>query len=152
MLVREPRIFCVDDDPNLIEIMRTIMMNYPRISSHLHHSIAGASKILNFYHYDVDAIILDMSLEDGSGRKFTSQIRHQEKVFSLPKPIAIFWYTGWPIDLNDLYDPNTQAYYAYSVAELFSKSIDAPTLIPKIMTRLGLTTYYEPLVLKKEVD
>jgi DNA-binding NarL/FixJ family response regulator len=120
------QIVCVDDDEETRELLKVAAMVYPHVLFYLHHTKAGGERTLARQNYAVDAVILDIALEDGSGREATDAIRKKEPNYGHKKPIEIFWYTGWPIDLNNDYDPMTQTYYACQVRQLFRKPY-APT-------------------------
>ncbi len=137
-MINTPRIICVDDDVDTVELMAVAAMDYPDKMFYLHHSVAGGLKRLHQLNYNVNAIILDISLEDGSGRQLTEHIRNHESNYGRTKKIPIFWYSGWKINLNDTYDPITQTFYACGVVKLFVKPVSPIDMFKEITTYLEL--------------
>lgn len=129
-----PNIICVDDDKETIDMMAFTAMSYGDAAMfHLHQSIGGALKRLAHLHYNVAAIILDISLEDGSGRELTEHIRNHEQNYGRSTKIPIFWYTGWKIDLEDVHDPFTQTFYACEVVKLFVKPTTPQEMFDEVL-------------------
>src|SRR5689334_17967353 len=58
----------------------------------------SALKALARLNYEVDAVILDLSMPDIDGINLTEQIRNNESIRSRPQAIPIFWQTGWPVN------------------------------------------------------
>lgn len=131
-------IICVDDNADTIDIMATAAMAFPHVMFYLHHTKAGGERTLARRNYNVDAVVLDISLEDGSGREATDAIREKEPYYGHPKQIEIFWYTGWPIDLNNSYDPMVQTFYACGVQTIFRKPFPPSEMFRHILTSLDI--------------
>lgn len=136
---RPCRILFVDDEQDSIDMMEAAAMNYPQIMFYLHRSIAGGMRTLHERNFDIDAVILDLSLTDGSGRRATEDIREQETIRGKDQKTAIFWYTGWPIDLDDEENPLTETFNNCGVAKVFRKPYGSVSMIEEVREIISRT-------------
>jgi CheY-like chemotaxis protein len=101
----------------------------------------GGISALQFLHdvnYDVNAVVLDLGLPDMNGFTLTAAIRNGENVRSKQRPIAIFWFTGWPFDENNPGDPLVIIQAKYSVARIFKKDVDIIDVIEEVKEYVNL--------------
>lgn len=59
----------------------------------------GGFDALSYLHkieYHVDAIVVNLSMPDIDGIRFTRLVRENEQLLGKAKPIDIYWLTDWP--------------------------------------------------------
>lgn len=142
------KIVCIDDDPDIEKLLAHAAMEYPHVMFYIHKTKSGGEHRLVIENYEVDAVVLDIALQDGSGREATKSIRKKEHLYPPHKMIEIFWYTGMDIDLDNIYDPRTQTYYACQVRQLFKKPYPADDMFKVILTFLGIPLKNPRIVLE----
>lgn len=135
-----PRVLIVDDDETN-GVNEYIAQQYPHIMFYCHVTASGGLKRLHDMGYDFEAVILDLALPDQTGREMTHTIRKVEAEYGNKKPVKIYWYTGWPIDLENAADTHTQSYFACDVAKLFVKGDSTvDEVIEEVLGRLSVSS------------
>jgi CheY-like chemotaxis protein len=128
---QHPSIMLVDDDINTRELMSIVAE-----SQGLFISIKeGALSALGFLHelnYDVDAVIIDLSLPDMDGITLTKQIRQNENLRSKQHPMKVFWFTGWPFDRKNPNDPIMLGAKDTHVEHVYAKPYDSTTILREV--------------------
>ena len=121
----------VDDDVDLLALY-----DFMEVSNDVLIVVreGGLSALKSLYdlNYDVDAVLMDLSMPDIDGIRLTQQIRDNERLRSKHHPIKIFWMTGWPYDENDPLDPVVQASEESDVTEIFTKPVSPVVTIGEI--------------------
>lgn len=125
------RIMFVDDDLDSLE-MYELAAAVPDTIIAIKRGALSALRFLNELNYDVDAVILDLSMPDMDGLTLTQQIRRNENLRSKQRPIQIYWFTGWPFDENNPDDPITLAKNECKVSRVFTKPHDATEIIYEV--------------------
>ncbi len=88
-----------------------------------------ALKKLEKFNYNMDAVVLDLSMPDKDGLSLTKEIREQEDLRSKAHPIKIFWCTG--IDVPG--DPTlSHAFEEYRVTEVLRKPITPDEIMRRV--------------------
>ena len=95
----------------------------------------SALKLLNSFHYNIDAIVIDLSLPDIDGITLTQQIRTNESLRSI-SPIPIFWWTCYPYDEKSTNDSIVSAARRLNVIDVFKKPEDVIEIVKKVHARL----------------
>lgn len=127
---RKKRIMFVDDDMDIVplyelagEIEETILT--------VQNGGLSALKQLDKFGYEIDAVVMDLSMPDMDGITLTRQIRRNEEIRGIHQPMCIFWFTGYPI--NDIIlDAKTQ----YGVKDIFNKPHDPVDIVRRIKESL----------------
>lgn len=133
---RPPRLMFVDDDVDMIPLYEMI----GRIDDTLITVRKGGLSALSFLHdlnYEVDAVILDLSMPDMDGITLTEQIRRNESLRGKRTPIAIFWFTGWEYDADNPADPIALAKEENKVEKIFRKPIAATDILHEVKSYLN---------------
>lgn len=132
------RIMVVDDDMDMASLVRLVAQN-----EGLFVSIKkGGLSALSFLHdlnYDLDAVIIDLSLPDMDGITLTKQIRQNEELRSKRTPIKMFWFTSWPFEKDDPNDPIMLGAKENGIENVFTKQHDLPAIIREVKATLGST-------------
>jgi CheY-like chemotaxis protein len=97
----------------------------------------SALRHLNDINYDIDAVILDLSMPDMDGITLTENIRRNESIRSKAVPIRIFWFTGHPFDIDNPVDPITLAMNENQVEEIFTKPLAPVDLVTRVKEHLN---------------
>lgn len=130
------RIMIVDDDLDMAPLYE-----YAGNVSDLIFAIKGgglsALRHLNDINYDVDAVIIDLSMPDMDGLTLTEQIRRNESLRSKAAPIRIFWFTGWPFNPDNPVDPITLAKADCNVERIFTKPATPMEIINEVKQQLN---------------
>ncbi len=115
------RIAFIEDNPDIIDQLETEFQ--PRTDVFVLTYLNPLRALIDFdrRHYDVDAIITDIAMPQKNGRALTEEIREQEHVRGKKKPVELFWYTGWPIDLDDRLSSFAQTFHEAGVRKLYVK-------------------------------
>ena len=130
------RLMFVDDDADIVPLYEMV----GRIDDTLITVRKGGLSALQFLHelnYDVDAVILDLSMPDMDGITLTEQIRRNEGLRSKQTPIRIFWFTGWEFDADNPADTIMLAKQENHVEEIFKKPIPPVDLVTEVKQRLN---------------
>lgn len=115
-----PSIMVVDDDIDTAELARYAAKNaglYVRIKK----GGLSALSFLNDLNYDVDAILIDLSMPDMDGMTLTRHIRQNELLRSKRNHMRVYWFTAWPYDANNPNDPIVQGAKELGVYAIFKK-------------------------------
>lgn len=135
MTISKYRIMVVDD-----KIEQLKMVEYAsRVTETLIIIKKGGPSALEMLHeidYEVDAVIADLSMPVMDGITFTEQVRRQEKIRAKRVPIEFFWFTGFPFDAKNEFDPIMMAKKDNNVHKIFLKPHDAVDLIEQVKTIL----------------
>lgn len=129
-------IMIVDDDADTAELVKFVAKNEGLFSS----IKKGGLSALSFLHdlnYDVDAIIIDLSMPDMDGITLTKQIRQNENLRSKHNLSKIFWFTGWKFDENNPNDPIMLAAKETGVENVYSKPANLLEVIREVKETLG---------------
>jgi CheY-like chemotaxis protein len=97
----------------------------------------SALRFLYALNYEVDAIVLDLSMPDMDGITLTRQIRENEKLRSKMNPISIYWFTGWPFDRNNENDPIVLGAKEHNVSKIWKKPHDPVQIVHEIKQALA---------------
>jgi CheY-like chemotaxis protein len=131
------RIMFVDDDLEILPLYE--------LAGEIEDTIItiqrGGLSALSFLHdlnYEVDAVILDLSMPDMDGITLTKQIRQNENLRSKASPIKIFWFTGWPFDKRNELDPIMQGAAESQVEKVYAKPLDPVQIIKDVKGRLAI--------------
>jgi CheY-like chemotaxis protein len=92
----------------------------------------SALKWLERFNYNVDAVVIDLSMPDVDGLTLTKLIRSNEAIRSKTHPIKLFWFTGWEIN-----DTLANAKTKYGVREIFEKPMAPIDLVHKVKEMLN---------------
>lgn len=92
----------------------------------------SALKKLAMLDYNVDAIITDLAMSDMDGITLTEQIRRQERIRRAPRPIDIYWFTGFGYRPDDDHDPITIAAKSLDVKKVFAKPYDVLEIVNEV--------------------
>jgi CheY-like chemotaxis protein len=92
----------------------------------------SALKFLHELNYDLDAIVMDLSMADMDGITLTRHIRQNENLRSKAHPIKIFWYTAWPFDPKNPNDPIVLGANELGVDKIYSKGCDMEQIIYEV--------------------
>lgn len=129
-----PSIMVVDDDIDTMSLVKFVAR-----SEGLFVSIKkGGLSALSFLHdlnYDLDAIIIDLSMPDMDGIMLTKQIRQNENLRSKQNPMKVYWFTAWPFNRNNPNDPIMVGAEENRVEKIFSKE-DLPSMIHAVKEAL----------------
>lgn len=98
-LPRPPRVMVVDDEID-IEMWEYTVRTVPDTILTISSGGLHALKKLEGFNYDVDAIVIDLSMPDKDGLSLTKEIREQEDIRSKDHPMKIFWCSGSDISTN----------------------------------------------------
>lgn len=112
---RKLRIMVVDDDMDLLPMWELTGV-IPDTLITIRQGGISALKFLDHFNYELDAVVMDLSMPDMDGITLTKQIRRNEEIRGIDRPMKIFWYTGFPIG-----DPILTAKKRYRVEEIFVK-------------------------------
>lgn len=93
---RPVRVMIVDDEIDLLPLFE----HFATVTDVLWIESRGIKVLdkLDRINYDIDAVILDLSMPDRDGLTVTADIRAQENLRSKVNPILIFWYTGTEVE------------------------------------------------------
>ena len=130
-------IMIVDDDVDTAELVKFVAKNEGLFSS----IKKGGLSALSFLHdmnYDVDAIIIDLSMPDMDGITLTKQIRQNENLRSKHNPAKIFWFTAWPFKVDDPNDPIVLAAQESHVEKVYAKPADIIEVVKDVKDKLGM--------------
>lgn len=95
----------------------------------------GGLSALSFLHdlnYEIDAVILDLSMPDMDGITLTRQIRQNENLRSKLNPMKVFWFTGWPFDEDNENDPIILGAKETKVSKIYAKPHDPVRIIHEV--------------------
>ena len=112
---RKRRLMIVDDDLDVLPLYEIAGESEDTLLT-IQTGALSALKHLDALGYQVDAVILDLSMPDMDGIALTRQIRRNEEIRGTDKPIKIFWFTGYPIN-----DTINAAGKQYKITEIFQK-------------------------------
>jgi CheY-like chemotaxis protein len=87
---------------------------------------------LAMLNYQVDAVITDLAMSDMDGITLTEQVRRQERIRRSPRPIDIYWFTGFGYHPDDENDPITQAAANLGVKKVFTKPYDVLEIVAEV--------------------
>lgn len=91
----------------------------------------SALKRLKEIDYEIDAIVMDLALDDLDGIGLTEQIRRNESIRSKVQGALIFWMSGHTINPTIL-----RAKVELSVMEIFLAPINPESLLAKVKAYL----------------
>jgi CheY-like chemotaxis protein len=133
MKTRPDRIMIVDDDLDELPLYEMIG-DIPDTLITIRNGGLSALRFLDNLNYDVDAVVLDLSMPDKDGLSVTREIRGQENIRSKGNPIEIFWLTG--VAVED--DPTLmEAKDKYGVKEVFTKPVYPDEVVWKVKEHLN---------------
>ncbi len=141
----------VDDDADITGLYEFVA-DIPDTIFTIQNGGLSALRFLNNLNYDVDAIVLDLSMPDMDGISLTERIREQEHIRGMsahtvtsihqtegPTPpdqisikrhrISIFWFTGWTYSPDDPNDPVAVSARRLGVVKIYQKPVDPVELI-----------------------
>lgn len=124
-------IMLVDDDADLATLFEYAAKIEDMIILILQGGFS-ALKTLASLNYEVDAVILDLSMPDIDGINLTEQIRNNESIRSRSVPLPIFWQTGWPVN-----ETIENARKRYGVQEIFVKPVNAVDVVHRVKQLLS---------------
>lgn len=133
---RKLKLMFVDDDLDMLPMYELA----GEIEDTLITIQKGGLSALRFLHelnYEVDAVILDLSMPDMDGITLTKQIRQNENLRSKIHPMKVFWFTGWPFDEKNEHDPIVIAASETKVSKVFAKPHDAVQIIHEVKEALA---------------
>jgi CheY-like chemotaxis protein len=87
----------------------------------------NALKRLNEINYDIDAVVMDLELEDHNGFRLTEDIRVNESIRNREKGCLIFWMTKYTINPTTLKKKSE-----LRVMEIFLKPMTAPAIVERV--------------------
>lgn len=125
------RIMFVDDDVDILPLYELA----GRIEDTVITIRKGGLSALEFLHdlnYEVDAVIIDLSMPDMDGITLTKQIRQNENLRSKRTPIKVWWFTAWPYDETNDEDPIMQGARSTNVEKVFPKPHDPVSMIREV--------------------
>lgn len=128
---RKLRIMVVDDDMDQMA-MWELCGDIPDTIIAIKKGGISALEFLNDFNYDVDAVVMDLSMPDMDGITLTRQIRSNEDIRGRRNSIKIFWYTGFPVGQTI-----RTAREKYKVEEIFTKPAFPPEVVQKVRERLN---------------
>lgn len=129
------KIFLVDDNPDALALWKHTVESNDAIWCQ-----RESSKVLDDLHnlnYDIDVIVTDLSMPRMNGITLTEQIRRTERLLRRSAPINIFWFTGWEFDLDDPFDPITEAFTEHSVIKIYKKPLCPTDLLTDVRKTLA---------------
>lgn len=115
-----PRIMLVDDDVDQLDLWELISKTEGVILS-IRKGALSALEWLERVNYDIDAIVMDLSMPDMDGLTLTREIRNNENIRSKRNPILIFWFTGWQYDADNPHNPVTIAEKEFGIRKVWYK-------------------------------
>lgn len=130
------KIMVVDDDMDTAALVKFVAQNQGLFIT-IQKGGLSALKFLHDMNYDVDAIIIDLSMPDMDGITLTKQIRQNENLRSKHNPSKIFWFTAWPFDENNPNDPIVLGASDSHVEKVYSKPADLLEVVRDVKDTLG---------------
>jgi CheY-like chemotaxis protein len=123
---RKQRLMLVDDDAEILPLYELAGEIEDTIIA-IQHGGLSALRWLDKFNYDVDAVIMDLSMPDMDGLTLTKLIRNNEMIRSKSHPTMIFWCTGWEIN-----DTLVNAKDKYQVKQIFTKPVQPVDLVHRV--------------------
>lgn len=123
---RRKRVMIVDDDLDTLPLYEMIG-DIPDTIITIQTGGLTALKTLDALDYNVDAVVCDLAMPDIDGLSLTRLIRRNEEIRSITDRIAIFWFTGYPIN-STLLDAKVK----YHVTEIFVKPTTPETIVMNV--------------------
>jgi CheY-like chemotaxis protein len=127
----------VDDQKETLGLFEYAAMRHPEIMLYVNRTAPGALDTLYALNYEVDAIVTDLMMAAMDGMTFTRIVRESEQDVKHEKPIPIYWYTGWPVNLSDPLDPVTKVYTETGVKRIFKKPYEPVNLVAEICAEIA---------------
>jgi CheY-like chemotaxis protein len=131
------KIMVVDDDMDTAALVKYVA-HHQGLFITIQKGGLSALKFLHEMNYEVDAIIIDLSMPDMDGITLTKQIRQNENLRSKTNPSKIFWFTAWPFDENNPYDPIVLGASDAHVEKIYSKPADLLEVMRDVKHTLGM--------------
>jgi CheY-like chemotaxis protein len=119
----------VEDNPDVINQLKVAFRHDPAVFVQVFLDPFAALTWLHAQQYNVDAIITDISMPEKSGRQLTEEIRENEHLRGRPRPIEIFWYTGYGLDLNDPDSEFGKTFQSARVRKVYTKATHTPVMV-----------------------
>lgn len=110
----------VDDDLSTLPLYEHVAKSDDTIIT-IQKGGLSALRFLDSINYDVDAVIVDLSMPDMDGITLSQEIRRQEHLRSINHPVMIVWFTGWQFNPDDPNDPLLVAQAEYDVKKICRK-------------------------------
>lgn len=125
---RPNRIMIVDDDLELVPLYE-IIGQIPDTILTIQTGGHSCLRTLDRLNYEIEAVVLDLSMPDKDGLSVTKEMREQEELRLKDHPIRIFWLTGWDVQN----DPTlSEAAERYGVTEVIKKPISPQDIVYKV--------------------
>jgi CheY-like chemotaxis protein len=135
---QHPNLMLVDDDMDLAALMSVVAESQGLFIS-IKQGGLSALRFLHDLNYDVDAIIIDLSLPDMDGITLTKQIRQNENLRSKHTPMKVFWFTGWPFDPHNPNDPIMLGAQDAGVEHVYPKPFDTKRILEEVKHKVENT-------------
>lgn len=142
------RIMIVDDDLDMVPIYELVAEIEDTVIA-IRKGGPSALEFLNDLKYNVDAIILDLSMPVMDGITLTRLVRQNENLWGKDRRIEVFWFTGYDFDPKNPFDPIMMAKEELGVKTIFRKPYEPVTLI-RAVKRFLLEEMTEELTSRTE--